>query len=211
MELEDLKYIWKKNNEGFRPKDEAELATMLKGNSASIIARLKRNVWFELIFTFLGGLALLLYALTLPSGSLKWTSVSIPILFGIYSFYYVKKLLLLNRFNSGNDHIKATLERLILNLKGYLKFYKRSYSILYPVYFLLALLFGGIEHGATEFFQKLSKPSVIATLLFGAGLFFVCSAWLTTWYLKKLYGNHLEKLEGLLRDLETSEKAESLK
>lgn len=202
MELEDLKHIWKKQSEGFQPKDEEELATMLKGNSISIITRLKRNVWFELIFTFLGGLTLLVYALTLPSGSLKWTSVSILVLFGVYSFYYVKKLRLLNRFDAGNDHIKANLERLILDLKIYLKFYKRSYSILYPVYFLLGLLFGGIEHGATEFFHRLSKPSVIATLLLGAGVFFVCSTWLTGWYLKKLYGNHLEKLEGLLRDLE---------
>lgn len=127
--------MWKKQNEGFKPKGEAELATMLKGKSTSIITRLKRNVWIELIFTFLGGLALLAYALTLPWGAFKWTSISIPILFGIYSFYYLKKLRLLNRFDPGNDHIKANLQTLIQNLKGYLKFYKRSYSILYPVYF----------------------------------------------------------------------------
>lgn len=206
MELEDLKYLWKKNNDRYLPKEEAELAIMLKGKSTSIIARLKRNVWVELIFTFLGGLALLMYALTLPSGSLKWTSVSILILFGVYSFYYIKKLMLLSRFNPGDGHIKANLELLILNLSGYLKFYRRSYSILYPVYFLLALLFGGIENGSTEFFQRLSKPSVVATLILGAGLFFFCSTWLTNWYLKKLYGNHLKKLEDLLRDLEMHEK-----
>lgn len=202
MELEDLKNIWKKNNEGFQPKDEAELAAMLKGRSNSIITRLKRNVWVELILTSIGGLALLLYALTLPGGSLKWASISILILFSVYSFYYVKKLRLLNRFNTGSNDIKANLERLIPDLKGYLKFYKRSYSILYPVYFLLGLLFGGIEHGVTEFFHKLSNPTVLATLLIGAGLFFIGSTWLTDWYLKKLFGNHLEKLEGLLNDLE---------
>ncbi|MEO5602691.1 MAG: hypothetical protein ABIR06_17350 [Cyclobacteriaceae bacterium] len=203
MELDDLKDIWKK--QGFQPKDEAQLVIMLKGKSISIITRLKRNVWLELIFTFLGGLALLIYALTLPEGSLKWTSISILILFAIYSFYYLKKLQLLNGFDPGND-IKANLQRLILNLKTYLKFYKRSYSILYPVYFLLALLFGGIEQGATAFFHRLARPDVIATLLLGASLFFICSTWLTTWYLKKLYGNHLQKLESLLKDLYGNEK-----
>ncbi|MEX2233916.1 MAG: hypothetical protein WD824_17250 [Cyclobacteriaceae bacterium] len=202
MEIEDLKYIWKKQNDGFKPKDEAELATMLTGKSTSIITRLKRNVWIELIFTFLGGLALLAYALTLPGGSLKWTSISILILFGIYSFYYLKKLRLLNRFDPGNDHIKANLQRLIQNLKGYLKFYKRSYSILYPVYFFLGLLFTAIEHGTTGFLNKVSNPEVMITLVLGAGLFFICSTWLTSWYLRKLYGNHLEKLEKLLRELE---------
>lgn len=206
MELEDLKYLWKKNTDRFQPKDEAELAIMLKAKSTSIISRLKRNVWVELIFTFAGGLALLLYALTLPGGSLKWTSVSILILFGVYSFYYIKKLLLLNRFNSGNGHLKANLELLIMNLKGYLKFYKRSYSILYPVYFLLGLLFGGIESGTTDFFERISRPSVVGSLILVAGLFFVGSTWLTNWYLKKLYGNHLDKLEDLLHDLDTQEK-----
>jgi hypothetical protein len=202
MEIEDLKYIWKKQNQRFEPKDETELAVMLKGKSTSIITRLKRNVWFELIFTLLGGLALLAYALTLPGGSLKWTSISILILFSIYSFYYLKKLRLLNRFDPANDHLKANLQRLIQNLKGYLKFYKRSYSILYPVYFFLGLLFTAIEHGATGFVNKVSRPEIMITLLLGAGLFFICSTWLTSWYLKKLYGNHLEKLEGLLRELE---------
>jgi uncharacterized membrane protein len=208
MELDDLKDLWKKQNEGFRPRDEAELASMLKGRSTSIIARLKRNVWFELIVTFIGGLALLVYALTLPGGSLKWASISILILFGVYSFYYLKKLRLLSRFDAANEHMRANLERLVLNLKAYLKFYKRSYSVLYPVYFLLGLLFGGIEQGATEFYHRLSKPGVIGSLLAGAGLFFVCSTWLTTWYLKKLYGNHLEKLERLLRDLDALDKIE---
>jgi hypothetical protein len=204
MELDDLKNIWKKQSEGFQPKEEAELASMLKGKSISIITRLKRNVWFELIFTFLGGLGLLVYAVTLPDGSLKWASISIPALFAVYSFYYVKKLALLNRFADANTDLKANLERLIADLKSYLKFYRRSYSILYPVYFLLALIFGGIERGATEFYHRVSRPDVMVTLLLGAALFFVFSRWLTTWYLKKLYGNHLEKLESLLQDLSES-------
>jgi hypothetical protein len=202
MEIEDLKYIWQKQNEGFKPKAEAELASMLKGNSTSIISRLKRNVWLELTFTFLGGVALLGYALTLPDGSLKWTSISILILFVLYSFYYVKKLRLLNRFYAGNDHLKANLEFLIKNLKGYLRFYKRSYSILYPLYFCLGLLFAAIEQGATGFLNRIMRPEILVTLLAGAIVFFLCSTRLTLWYLKKLYGTHLEKLEKLLKELE---------
>jgi hypothetical protein len=202
MEIEDLKSIWKKQSEGFKPKDETELAHMLKGRSSSIVMRLKRNVWFELIFTFLGGLGLLAYALTLPGGYLKWTSITILTLFVIYLVYYVKKLTILHRFDPGNDDIKANLQRLIYNLKGYLKFYRRSYSILYPVFFLIGLLFLAIEYGASGFFNKLARPEVSFILLPGAALYFILSRWLTSWYLKKLYGNHLEKLENLLKDLE---------
>src|SRR5687768_11756430 len=111
MEIEDLKYIWRKESEGFKRKGETELASMLRGKSSSIIMRLKRNVWFELTFTFLGAVGLLGYALTLPGGYLKWTSITILVSFAIYSLYYLKKLRLLNRFDAINDDIKANLER----------------------------------------------------------------------------------------------------
>jgi len=202
MEIEDLKDIWKKQTASIKPKDEAELATMLKGRSTSIVTRLKRSVWLELIFTFCGGVALLAYALTLPSGSLKWISVSILILFCIYTFYYFKKLRVLNRFDAANENVKASIIRLIEDLKSYLKFYKRSYAILYPIYFFLGLVFTAIEHGTTGFINRISQPEIYMSLLLVAVLFFICSTWLTTWYLKKLYGNHLEKLEKLIRELE---------
>lgn len=203
MEIEDLKDIWKKQSANFEKKNETELAGMLKGRSRSIITRLKRNVLFELIFTFLGGLALLTYALTLSTGSLKWTSISIIVLFAVYSLYYIKKLRLLASFESGNDNLKTSLQRLIHDLRTYLRFYRRSYSILYPTYFFIFLLFTALEHGATGFIHRLAQPEIFITLVLGAGFFFVLSTWLTTWYLKKLYGNHLEKLEGLLKELES--------
>lgn len=203
MEIEDLKDIWKKQTAGFKPKEEEELARMLQGRSSSVVARLKRNVWFELIFTFIGGVALLIYALTELTGSLKWTSISIIALFAIYSLYYIKKLRLLTAFEAGNDDLKTNLQRLTENLRGYLKFYRRSYSVLYPAYFFLGLLFTAIEHGAMGFLARMSQPEVLLTLILGAALFFVFSTWLTTWYLKKLYGNHLEKLEDLLSELQS--------
>src|SRR5688572_19822912 len=129
MELEDLKSIWK-NGEPFRQKDEAEIASMLRGNSQSIVSKLKKSVWFELFITMAAGIALLVYALTLPSGALKWTSTSILVLLVAYSFYYVKKIMLLNRFDSSNENLHSSIKNLYDNLSGYLKFYKRSYAIL---------------------------------------------------------------------------------
>ena len=202
MEIEDLKYIWNKESEGFKPKDATELANMLKGKSSSIIMRLKRNVWFELIFTFLGAVGLLSFALTLPGGYLKWTSITILVSFAIYSLYYLKKLRILNRFDAVHDDIKANLERLIHDLRGYLKFYKRSYSVLYPVFFLLGLLFVALEHGASRFFDIVTRPDVYLVLIPGTALYFILSTRLTSWYLKKLFGNHLEKLEALSKELE---------
>lgn len=208
MELDELKDLWKKNDADFRPKAEAELASMLKGNSKSIVDKLIRSVWFELIFTLVSGIALLTYALTLPSGALKWTTVSILVVFVVYSFYYIKKLTLLNSFNRVQDNLRTNLVSLIENLTSYLKFYRRSYTILYPVYFCLALLYGGIERGLDEFLQVMTSLKTIATLVFVAAVFYFCSTWLVSWFLQKLYGNHLEKLKKLLNELNSFEKQE---
>lgn len=201
MELEDLKSIWKTGE--FRPKDSEEIAVMLRGNSMSIVSKLKKSVWFELLITIVAGVALLVYALTLPSGALKWTSISILVLLVAYSFYYVKKIMLLNRFNSANENLKSNLENLYRNLSGYLKFYKRSYTILYPVYFVLGLLFGAIERGTHEFIDSMLHVKTIAYLICIAVFFFFCSTWLTHWYLKKLYGNQMDKLRKLLTELQS--------
>lgn len=208
MELDELKNIWQSNKTKFLPKGEEEIAMMLKGNSRSVVDNLKKSVWFELIFTLVAAIAFLVYAFNLPEGALKWTTVSILILFMSYTIYYIKKLLLLNRFNTGADHLKATLEKLVENLTSYLKFYRRSYTILYPVYFGLGLLFGGLETGSERFLQTLSNPKIIAYLMIMGGIFFFLSTWFTKWYLKKLYGNHLEKLLALLRELNSFDRTE---
>jgi hypothetical protein len=201
MELDELKDLWKKSDAVFQPKEESELASMLRGSSKSIVDKLKRSVWLELIFTTVSGIVLLVYALTLPSGALKWTSVSILAIFMAYCFYYVKKIMLLHRFNANQKNLRVTLENLIANLSGYLKFYKRSYTILYPVYFFLALLFGAMERGFDQFVTALSEPKTIFYLVGFAAIFYVGSTWLVKFVLKKLYGNHLEKLKALQKDL----------
>ena len=202
MELEDLKSIWKQQKPGLESKQEEEIASMLKGRSNSIINKLKRSVWFELIFTIVCGIGLGIYALTLDSGALMWTIISLIILFISYLFYYVKKIILLNQFDPSSENLKNNLQNLLERLTVYLNFYKKSYAVLYPVYFCLGLLFGALERGMDDFLYHISQPKTILILIAIAGLFFLCTIWITNWYLKKLYGNHLDKLKDLLQELQ---------
>jgi hypothetical protein len=210
MELDELKSLWKKSDVGFPQKGEAELAPMLRGQSKSVVDKLKRSVWFEMIFTLIAGLVLLIYSFTLANGALKWTCVSILVVFVAYTFYYIKKLMLLNKFSSLNENLKVSLESLIDNLTSFLKFYKRSYTVLYPVYFCLALMFVAIERGIDNFLDVLMKPKTVIFLLMVAGIFYLSSTWLVNWFLKKLYGNHLEKLKNMLAEINAVDKAEVL-
>jgi len=200
MELDNLKTIWN-STPSFQSKGEGEIASMLNKTSQSVVNKLKRNVWLEMIFTLVTGVALLVYAIMLENGSLKWTSVSLLAVFILYSIYNTKKILILNRFDPGKSNLTLTLQTLIDDLTGYLKFYKRSYAILYPAYFILMLLFALLERGTDEFVRVLNKPEIILYLVGTGVLFFICSIWLTGWYLGKMYGGHLRKLKVLLQDL----------
>jgi hypothetical protein len=204
MELEDLKSIWKKGTPTFQPKNEQEIAMMLKGKSMSIIEKLKRSVLFELIFTIVVSAALIIYAVSLETGAVKWTSISLLLMFLAYTIYYIKKLILLNRVRRINENLHDSIYQLTVSLTSYLKFYKNSYAILYPIFFVLGLLFGAIERGPEKYLEYISKPKIIAFLVIMAVVFFFVSTWMANWFLKKLYGNHLEKLKGLLKELDNN-------
>ena len=200
MELEDLKSIWKSSEPVFQPKNEQEIARMLKGRSISIVNKLKRNVWFELVFTIVVSVGLLIYALSLPKGAMKWTSISLLLMCIASTVFYVKKLSILNHVQGINENLHDTISFLIKNLTTYLRFYKNSYTVLYPIYFLLGLVFSFMEKG-TDVVEFLSQPATIIYLLFMGGLFFLISFWFARWFLKKLYGDHLEKLKNIMQEL----------
>lgn len=201
-ELEDLKQIWRSHEQGYEPKKESEIVVMLQGRSNSIIGKLKRNVWFELIFTIACSVALLVYALTLEAGAIMWTIISLIVLFTAYLFYYVKKLLLLGKFDASGGNIKSSLENLYQKLTVYVNFYRKSYTVLYPVYFFLGLFFGALETGLDGFISRMQEPKTVITLVVLMGLFFILGFVATHFYLKKLYGNHLTKIKELLNELQ---------
>jgi uncharacterized membrane protein len=201
MELDDLKNIWQKTDL-FKPKLEEEIAVMLKGRSHSIIGKLKRNVWLELVFTTIASGMLLYYSLSIPSATLRWAFVFVLISFLVYIVYYIKKINLLNRFEASQGNIKANLENLINDLHAYLKFYNTSYSLLYPAYLLSIVLLAILDRGVAQFVESLRDWRIILFLVFLILFSLSLSLWFNKWYLKKLYGTHLQRLKGLLDDLQ---------
>lgn len=201
-ELEDLKQIWKSHKQGYEPKKESEIALMLQGKSNSIINKLKRNVWVELIFTIACSIALGVYTITLEAGAIMWTVISLLILFAAYLIYYVKKLMLLGRFDPSHGNMKSSLESLYKKLSVYISFYRKSYAVLYPVYFFLGIFFGALETGLDGFLNRMQDPKTVILLVVIACGFFIITFIATNFYLKKLYGNHLTKLKELLDELQ---------
>lgn len=174
---------------------------MLQGKSHSIINKIKRNVWIELIFTIACSIALGVYTLTLEAGAIRWTVISLLILFAAYLVYYVKKLMLLGQFDPLDGDMKTSLESLYKKLSVYISFYRKSYALLYPVYFFLGIFFGALDTGLDGFLNRMRDPKTVVLLVGVTSTFFVFTFIATNFYLRKLYGNHLAKLKELLNEL----------
>lgn len=196
-----MKSIWKSSEPSFQPKDPGEIAAMLSRNSLSIVDKLKRNVWIDMIITLITSVGLLIYAMTLPSGATKWTYVAILSTLLLYVFYYIKKIALLRRFDPVANDVRTHVEGLISTLSGYLEFYRRSYTVLYPVFFFVVLMLIGIDQGASSLFHSLQQPVNIISLVLLAVCYYYLSTKVVRWFLNRLYGRHLEKLKNLLTDI----------
>jgi len=68
MEIDDLKTLWKGSGT-YKQKDPDQISAMLKGNSQSLITKLKRSAWFELLLTIAIGFALLIFSFSIPNGA----------------------------------------------------------------------------------------------------------------------------------------------
>lgn len=199
MEFEQLKHIW--NQKPFPVMKEEEIAVMLKGRSRSIVSRLKRNAWAELLLTAAGFCALLYYAVTGHDNALRWSFISFLILFAAFMAYYIGKINLLNQFDAGEQNIRSNINHLIHKLNIYLKFYRIGSAILYPFYLVLVLSFVAIEHGFDNLVYSVLQTEVLIYLLPITLFILLFSLWLSRWYDDKLYGNHVRKLQELLDDL----------
>lgn len=200
-ELDKLKLIWKSASV-YTGKDEGEIARMLQGESISIVSRLKRNVWLELLFTILTGIALVYIGITSDNKRLSLMIALLMVVYLIYLLYYIRKLRLLNRFNMTEGNIKNNLRHLTGALQGYLNFYKLSYIILYPLFFVAGLWIAARDVGVDEFLKRFSDTAYLLRFLLLTALLMGGVYTLTNWYLKKLYGNHLKRLKGLLKELD---------
>jgi hypothetical protein len=202
-ELDKLRDIWQQApvETGKRKED---LARMLQGESISIVARLKRNVKFELIFTIITGLVLLYIGITTTSMKLMWVIYMLGVMYLVYLIYYIRKLRLLNRFSMSEGALKTNLQHLTETLSGYLTFYKISYIVLYPLFYLTMLWLSARETGTDIFLQAFNDTTFLVIFLVLTLLIMASAYAFTGWYLKKLYGNHLKKLQGILKELNES-------
>ncbi|HVU55098.1 MAG TPA: hypothetical protein VHD83_08575 [Puia sp.] len=209
MELDSLKYVWRTlEAPAASDKSPKEIRALLQRRSGGIVSRMRRNLTGELILiaaTYTP--AILFYFLDFEGrlSGIAWLFILLLVLFAVY-FY--RKNQLLRSMQCAGYSLYSNLRQQIDTLKKYIRFYVWSGTIMIPVMIILSWLIirqkFPVTPGADLFYQLSGTPWWQQPLMWSiflppltVGVYFV-----NLWYVHRLYGRHIRKLQDLLREME---------
>lgn len=207
MELDSLKSVWQQEQSApviARQNADAEILKMTGRKSQSPVARMLRNMGRELLAV------LIIYNLTIAyyvfeNGSRYWLIVLLLILLEVFfAVYYYRTSKLLKAIQCIQCEVSSSLRRQVRTLEKYIRFYFIAGTVATPVaYFLTGLI---VLHSSSKGIS-LSRYSIgFYAVFIGIGLVITLLVYLLNkWYVHKLYGRHLEKLQRLLNEIEETE------
>lgn len=212
MELDELKLqIRQKLDDASTSKSEADIGFMLKKNTQSIVNKLTRSLWIENIACIAFFIIFGIVGLTTKHWGLKiyFSTFSIMcLLFFFVLFYLINKI---KKLEHGTLPVKNNLQLIHSIIKEYAKRNFQLTMALIPVCMIFALWLGYKDsyndiHFSNSFlanrFQSTTKVYLLLALyvlVVGVGIYYV-----TKWYLKKLYGNYLSKLQQYINELDSN-------
>jgi hypothetical protein len=205
MELDQLKNIWQ--NDPAQSKEDAQLISIMSRRSNNPIARMKRNLLFELIaIILLYGATIAYYAFAFQGKmtEVSWFMIGIAFCFFIY---YFRKNRLLNKMECLSCQVKSNLQGQVNTLEKYVKFYLVAGTALVPlsiVFFSWLIYVKSPLKPKSVLYHSDASPwwqTIIAwTVLVGFSTILIY--YLNKWYVKRLYGNHILKLKQLLAEMD---------
>ncbi len=209
-ELEDLKNIWSKTIEkdvGQQVVEQEKIRALLNKKSTNIIDRVRKNLFGEIVMFCVCLLLVACVPFYLRTKEIIILCVAVVgLVFIPYLIYYIKKYLELKRFFSYHQDIKSSLELLITQLEKYLNIYFWGSLLLTPISGFLsgfAVLYEMKALGFLVYFDVFSSATLSMILSF-ALLLTLVSYPIMKWYIRKLYGQHVEKLKDCLKELNES-------
>ena len=203
MELDDLRRQWQQAPAA-PPVPPADLHVVPGQQSGSLITQMRRSVWGEIIASTVLTLFPLLF---IQHAGFQRLYVGVVVLMvGVFGYYYARQLSLLRQMGQADVSIRGHLQVLCAGLRQLLRFYYYLTLWMGPVTLLLVLGYYAAREMNRAAGPRWTQLGVVVSLVLVLGL--VCQfgiIYFTRWYLHRLYGRHLDRLEGQLRELDDSE------
>ena len=164
------------------------------------MARLRRNARLELGINYVV-LAASLAVVGWASGLwLRLFGGLLAVVAVVCIYYFYRKLGLLRDMDDPAGNLRAHLGRMVDGLRALIRFYYRFTLAMIPVTVLMMGLMVVLDPRTTRTPLKLGL--LVGILLALAVFLYLPIAHVTAKYLQRLYGQHLDRLEGQLRELD---------
>lgn len=205
MELDQLKEMWSDVGSKEQGPSADELQALLQKKSKSPIAKMKRNLLIELLLIIVIYVFTVAYYFLNYSGGMLSAAWMLMVIGVLYVFYYLRKRRLLNQMECVSCEIKSNLKMQLVTLEKYVRFYMISGTLLVPVVFvitgLIVLLYSPEAASVpsvktTNFLVKSSVILFVAAIVFTIPIYFA-----NKWYVRKLYGQHIEQLKKIVDEM----------
>ncbi len=205
MELEQLKDMWKEQEP---PKALSDVQPLLARKSNSPIAKMKRHLMIELIAVIILYGLVIIYFFAAYGGRFASVSLLYLLIGLVFCIYYFKKFRLLNEMQCMACQVKTNLSKQLNTLEKYIRFYLIAGTALIPVVLIFFYWFENtyMPKGREFFFVQ---PSDSISVLYSLSMFLLKTTivtiifyYINKWYVRKLYGKHIEKLREMLSQME---------
>ena len=216
MELESLKYIWHSlEAPPAQTPGRQDLAALLEKRSRGPVARMRRNLVAEAILMFVTYTPAVLWYLLAFDGRLSAVSWLFALLAAAFFGYYYRKYRLLKEMECVTCQVKSNLARQVKTLKKYVRFYLLAGTAMIPVSYLLSYAIIRWEMPVFTYPSSSAGQSLYLRLhpipWWGNPLFWLILMvpltigiyYANAWYINRLYGRHIKKLQELLQEMET--------
>jgi len=198
MELDNLKTLWQQQGNENVPQD---IQPILKKNSNGPVAKMKRNLRYELWVVIVAYGIASIYFFVAEEGllsSLGWVYVILGFLF---VYYFIRKYRLLNSMECMSCQVKANLSRQVTVLEKYVFWYEIAGTAIIPLFAIYTFWYMVPKlrymNGKPDLNNNYTLFWIVGTILFTI-LFY----YLNKCYVNKLYGKHIKKLKLMLEQMD---------
>lgn len=209
MELDDLRRQWQQPDAAPRPPLTApQLSALLTRQRLGAVEKMRRNARWEMVLMV--GLAIFTAGFLPYVPELGLLPYLILLLALGLLYYYYRVLGVLRRMSENAGSIRSHLARSCSGLRQLLRFNYRLTLAMVPITLVATLgvplgrelLRIGQQLGAGEPVHWGRLLLLAGIILAAGGLMRVLVIPVTHWQLQRLYGRHLDRLEGQLRELD---------
>lgn len=205
MELDNLKQLWRSLKVDEPHNDDEQIMRILQKKSHSPIAKMKRNLFVELVAVIILYGFPIWYFVQTSGGRFIEISIFLFVAALLFIFYYYKKNKLLGEMQCVTCEVRSNLQKQLATLEKYVRLYFIGGIVLTPVAYFAPGLIVILKYPGRDVSAEFTNSTAYIVFIVIGIVISIGSYFFSRWYIRMLYGQHINKLKYLLMQTEEKE------